>query len=480
MGASISSNVANAVATVANSVQNNTSATNTQISNCITTYNLDQCIFTGKFTANNLCDIKQTSSQIVSATQKNNVNNTIAQKLAQEAASTVGAFGLGFADANNTVNAFANSYNNIINSVTSSAQQNANTSFNFNCYGSTFDGDTVFNVTSEQNFLSDQVLNQQATNEVINNITQDIRQKATATVQGIAGLILVVLLILAALFFLLRPAISKGMMVLVFVIILIIIIVFVITAYTLRWPPFFNPPTQCIGTQASVGGCSNDYQCINISPQTVAINNPPLRYNYPIIGQGDQTVDPQNAFVPGMLQMDISLQGGWTDKAYNYFNENLVPLGVPNPLYHAGQDSSGNNIYRTNVNGDPNKQNDIGWQGYINVRDASGNDVNAGYARLVLAHDLGFDTYARIHPYEQCYLNGRLTSSGCYTFNPHTMPPNLQVAVNGGGTISGDFGVCNTPSYQIQKYTFNGLLIIGIIILILIIIFAWRLVKSNK
>lgn len=478
MGASVSSNIANAVASVANSVQNNTSATNNQISNCTTTYHLDQCTFTGKFQADNLCRIRQTSNQIVSATQKNNVDNTVSQKLAQEATSTVGALGLGYANANNTVNVFANSYNDIINTVTSAANQNVNTNFFFGCYGSQFNGDTVFNVTSDQNFLSEQVLSQQATNAVINNISQDITQKATATVEGIGGLILVFLLILVALFFLVKPSFGKSTAILVFVIIIIIIIIFIITAYVLQLPPFFNPPIECVNTPAAVGGCPGNNQCINQVKNTVSINNPPLKYSYPIIGQGDQTVDPQNSFVPGLLQMDISLQGGWTDKAYNYFNENLVPQGVPNPLYLSGKDASGNNTYRTNINGDPNKSGDVGWQGYINVRDANGNDVNAANARLILARDLSLDNYTIIKPYEKCYLNGQLTSTGCYVFNPNTMPPNLQVAVKGGGTVTGDFGVCDTSTYRLQKYTVNGLVIIGIIILLLIILFIWKMTRK--
>lgn len=468
MGGALSSNVATAVTNISNSVQNETEANSDQTASCITTYNLDQCHFKGNFKASNLCDIKETSTQIISSVQKNNVDNTISQQLAQTAAATVGTLGIGFADANNAANVYANSYNSLINAVTGSAQQNANTNFNFNCYGSDIDGDTIFDVKSSQTFLSDQVLKQNVQNQITNNVSQSITQTATATVEGISGLLLVLLLVIALIIWILfKPLqVAMGSRIVIIVIISVVIIALILMAYYLQWPPLFNPPVSCIATQAAIGGCPNDKNCVSSGPETITLKAPPLRYAYPIIGQGDVTVDPQNTYVPGLLQMDISAKGGWTDRAYNYFKNNSNFNGLPNPLYISGQDKNGNNIYKTNVNGDPNNPNDKGWQGYI-----SASDQNAGNGRLVLAHDLSLDTYARIWPFEQCYLNGKLTSTGCYQFNPSTMPPNPQVAVTVGGTITGPFGICDNTS---QKVIRIACIVFIIILLIIFIILAFR------
>jgi len=459
MGASISSNVVNAVSAIATSVQTNANASSAQNASCVQKINLNGCIIKGNLDVNASCNVIETSKNVINQIAQNNLNSSISQKLAQTAASTTGSLGLGFADANNTANVFANSYDSIVNSVSSSVNQNADSMFDFECRNSTIYGDAILGVSSDQQFLSDQILKQLTKNDVLQNISQDVTQKATATVAGITSfLIALAVLIVAIGWVLFKPLeIAMGSKILVITIVILCILGIIISMYLWSLPPFFNPPTSCLAVNARVGTCSGNVQCVSPTKQSIRVTKPPLRYAFNIIGQGDTTVDPQNAFVPGLLQMAISNRGGWTADAYNHFQSDPKFKGIPNPLLQQGSK------YITNVGA---------WQLYIN------DPHNAATARFILANDLQLDTYARIFDYEQCMINGQVNSgSGCYTFVPDTMPPDLQLAVQSGGTITGQFGICDTTTQRIQKYLRIG----GIALLvILLIIFVVVMAKSSR
>lgn len=464
MGAAVSSNIVNAVTTVTSSVQNQTSANSTQTNACVNNINLDGCVIDGNLTINESCNIIATSQNIISQITSNNLNSTVSQKLAQEAASTVGALGLGFAEATNTANAFVNSASNIVNSVSSSAHQNASSISNFNCSGGTIiNGNTIFNISNDQNFLSQQVLQNQSTNQIVQNISQDVTQKATATVQGMAGLIIAFAILIAAVgWVLLKPLqIATSSKILVIFIVILIIISILTLMYVKQWPPFFRPPTSCIGVKANVGGCGTN-DCVDTSVQTITIPAAPIRYSFDIIGQND--ADP-GSFKPGLLQMSISKHGGWGSPdasgqgggqaAYDYFASAPEFAGLPNPLVKNG------NAWETNISG-PN-----GWQTYIS------NPQNAGHARFVLATDLQLETYARIFPYEECIINGKVYSDDthCYNFVPNVAVNNVQFAVNSGGQITGQFGYCNTPLYRIRNIVkIGGLVLIALLIIVFIVV----------
>ena len=463
MGASVSSNVVNAVSKVASQVQTDTTASSSQTASCVSKIKLNRCVVKGNLDVNSSCNVMETSNNILTQIAQNNLNSSISQKLAQEAASTVGTLGIGFADANNTANVFASSYDSIVNSVSSSALQNANSIFDFECRNGTIYGDVKLGVSSDQNFLSDQILKNDAVNKVVQNISQDVSQKATATVSGIAGFIIALAILLAAigwvLFKPLEIAMSNKFLIITIIILAIVGIAVLMFLYSL--PPFFNKPTTCISAQAIVGGCSGDSQCVSPSTQTIRILKPPMRYAFNIIGQGDTTVDPGNSFVPGMLQMAIAYRGGWTQNTYNHFASDPKFAGLPNPLLQQGA------TYITNVEK---------WQPYIN------DDHNAANARFILATDLQMDTYSRMFDYEKCSVNGQVYSdTTCYKFVPDVMPPDLQLAVANGGTITGQFGSCNTPNYRLQKYfRIGGISLLVILLIVFVIVILKSTGKKSK
>jgi energy-coupling factor transporter transmembrane protein EcfT len=462
MGA-VSSNIVNAVESVTNSIQSTSSATTNEIATCTANINLNQCDFKEKAIINDVCTVTQTSNNIVNAIRNDNLNNTLSQKLAQEAASTVGALGLGFAEATNTANVFANSTNAIANSVTTTANQSANSNFNFNCFGGNFEGGLELNIQNKDDFLSTQVLKDQEVNNVINNISQDITQKATATVAGLTGLIIALAILIGVIgWVLFRPLeVAFRSQVFVLILFILIIIAIVITMYYFNAPPFFNPPITCIPIQSSIGKCASNIECVLPQKATISVPSAPLRYAYNIIGQGDTTFDPTNNFVPGLLQMAIAGRGGWatapdgSNVAHNYFDTDpKKPANMPNPLYKDG------NVWRTNIAGDN------GWAAYIQ------NPDNAATARFYLANDLGLDTYAIINENEQCLINGEVKTgyTDCYQFKPDTIPPNLQNAIKTGGTVTGQFGSCNTNLYKTQRWLRIGALILLIIVIILFVL----------
>ena len=458
MGVASSSNVTNAVANVLNQVQNSTAADTTQYTECLNLYSFNRCPVIGNLNIDQTCTVQATATSILSQQANNNLNNNISQQLSQTAASVVGSLGLGYASANNTANVYAGSTNQIVNAVTSSVKQDAVFVTQFDCTDSPITGTINLGINNASTFLSDQVLNNSSTTQIVNNISQDITQKATATVEGIAAaLIALAVLIVAIGWFIFRPlqlALGNKFIVIGLVVLLILIIVLVM--YVQQLPPFFNPPEQCIIARAAIGGCDPSVDCISGTTQSVRLPQAPMRYAYNIIGQGDSTVDPDNEFVPGLLQMTISRNGGWTDAGYTYFEQNLVPLGLPNGLVQSG------NSYVTD---EPT------WRTFLS------DPQQAADARFYLARDLQIDTYARIFsggapgiPTEKCTINGvEHSDSTCYTFTPDTTPTNLLSAVTSGGTVTGAFGVCNTPLYRIQSgLKIGAVVLLGLFIVLMI------------
>lgn len=468
MGGAFSSNVVNAIENVSNSIQTSSQATSNQKTTCLSSVHLNHCVISGNLEVQNICDVIATSNQILHQMTKSNLKSTIAQNLLQQAQSLVGAAGIGYASATNAANAFVNSYNAIINTVSAVSNQNALSVSQLDCNYSTINGNVMFGVTNSFNFLSQQMIQQQAVNDIVSNVTQTVSQTASATVEGLTGLIIALAILIVAIgYVLFRPVgmvlSNKFIMV---TIITIVIAAILVTLFLLQAPPFFNPPTLCAPTAAGVGSCSGQDQCINPSKQSVAIVKPPLRYTYNIFGTGDVSLgqDPNN-FTPGLLQLTISKFGGWTQQGFDnlqqYFsNPSLSATQAqppPNPLV-----LNSSNQYVTNI---PE------WNIFVNQTG------NVGRARFLLCKALEIDTTVYILPTEQCYVNGQVISpdpATCYQFIPSGPKPTdggLINAIATGGSVTGMFGVCNTPTYRLQQFMKKGGVLIPIVLFIIIVLF---------
>ena len=471
MGGAFSSNVVNAIETVSNSIQTASGGTSQQQYLCSTRIDFNHVVINGPLNISSICDVVATSEQIISQMTSSNLKSTISQNLLQQAQSLVGAAGIGYASANNAANAFVNSYNAIINTVTAVSTQNASSFNTFTCNYCVLNGGVTFGVTNSANFLSQQLIRQQAINDIVSNVTQSVSQTASATVQGLTGLILALaILIIAIGYVLFRPIgmilTNKFIMV---TIITLVILAILATLFLLQAPPLFNPPTLCTPSESGIGSCSGQTQCINPTKQTVAISAPPLRYTYNIIGIGDPTIgeDPAN-FKPGLLQLTISKFGGWTQQGYTalqqYFSNPSLSAteGQPPPNPLVPVPNTNPQAYATNA---------AAWNTFLGIQG------NVGRARFLLCKALDIDTTVYILPTEKCYVNGQVISPNpdtCYQFTPSGPKPtdkDLVNAVATGGVVIGMFGVCNSPTYRLQAFMKSGGFLIPAGLFIVIVLF---------
>lgn len=357
MGASQSKNVASAVTEVTNSISQSTSADQSQIDIISQKINTANCSFTaGKdFNINLFASSSQESTQILEALQDSQVQNDIAQKMAQEAISKVGPLAVGFSQATNDISTFAQAKNVVVNAVRATSQQMAIGDQEFNCENSTFNiGGTInWNFSSEADFLSKQTVNNNQVTDLVNTITQDISQKATASVVGFGGSLIAIAILIAAIgYAVAKPLSSASGKILVSSLVLITLVIIISLMYLYNTPPFFQKPIDC-SPYSPIGGCSDTLQCVDVNPQKMTyVKNPPLRYLNSLVGGGGPSSST-------LLYMIISSSPdepnmGYTYNRYNYFKDpnpdknnrwnfdtfwnndslypNMKPEQLPNPL----------------------------------------------------------------------------------------------------------------------------------------------------
>lgn len=471
MGVATSKNIANAIENVVNTIQNSSTASSDQQNKCSQSFRARNCVFKGAFDVKTTCQVAMTSKNISDQLSENQLQSTIAQNLLQEAKSAVGAAGLGYADANNTINAMINSTNNISSIVQSISKQNHSSAFNFDCDHSVFDGDVSFGISSVSNFLSDQVAEQKSFNNLVSNVSQSISQKATSEISGLAGLILAIAVLLVAIgYVVFKPAgmllSNKYIMVTVISLILVSIGVFL---YLQSLPPLFNPPTQCVGggsCGSNLGGTPID--CVDYTSSTSKITSPPPRYSYDIVGYDGTipTLYGGGGSNPGLLQLLISNNGGWAKPTpkmttqwpsllTNYPLDGKVP---PSPLTFNGSS------YITNY---------TEWSAYASS--------SPYLARFILCDLLGMDTSIYVDPTELCNIGGKIGvassfGSVAYKFTPDSKTDPSRAY--SGGVVEGNFGKCNNGSYKLQKvmnpWGYIGLSIVMVGIIVFLILYNRR------
>jgi hypothetical protein len=348
MGAAESKNVAEAVADVTNSVSQSTQADSTQVDQISNNISLSGCQIFGNLDVNAVSTSLVTNQQILKASQNTNLKNNIQQQMLQSASSKVGAMGIGYATASNAVSTMVNDTNTIVNAMAASASQYALTDNNFTCDNSVIRGNVKINFTDNKKFLSSQTLDNQQVSDIVNDVTQKVSQKATATVEGLGGLLIAIALIITAIGYTLTKPFTTGPLKLVLLLIIIFIVgALMTTAYMKSLPPFFSKPSQCIaGSRMGLG----DAECINMEHGVIEMEKPPLRYAYGLLPDDDSLSQ------GNMLQMAISMASGnspgspmTNNGGYNMrtkatldgkiagFDDLAKNIGIPNipnPLYN--------------------------------------------------------------------------------------------------------------------------------------------------
>lgn len=364
MGAAQTSNVSNAVTNLSNFVSNSTTANANQVSEIAQSTVIDDCTIqlSGDFNVNSSASLMETNNQIVGSQQDANLSNNIQQQMLQEATSKVGFAGIGFANANNSSNELINSTTQITNSMNVSANQYSNVDQNFTCQRSTIIADNMnIGFYSNSDFLSSQTLNNTQTAKIVNDITQKVTQKATATVEGIGGLLLALLLILAVIIYGLGKPLSSGAgKVAVGISLVVLLAGIVVTMYLRNTSPFFSEPSNCINHSAIGMGTGSDIpDCTDMTDQKINLGSPPIKYIYPILPgvysqSGGNLVQMAIAQASGQSKSDSGPNGGYrADTFLNLaskiaqYDTLATKLGIdniPNPLTIPTPDQTKTNL----------------------------------------------------------------------------------------------------------------------------------------
>lgn len=362
MGAAESKNVSSSVTKLSNTIQQSTKADTTQVNNLTMATDFTNCTIKldGDLNVTKTADLMVSNSQIAEAKQDANLQNNVAQTALQEAKSTVGALGVGYASASNAASQLVDVSNQITNNLFVSAGQFSNTSQTFTCNNSFIQARNLnIDFKSKADFLSQQALKNEQIAKVTNDITQTIDQKATATIEGLTGLLLMILLIICVIVYVIfKPLDSGAGKILMVAIIFCIIVGVIVWMWATGQPPLFGKPDQCISSSKT--GVAEGDKCKNISTGEIEISNPPLRYSYPVFQIGGvNLVQMAIAKVSGVSEQNAAgiNNGGYNinvmnklqnliDSNYSKYVSDLNEIGIippdkiPNPLMNPQQDNN--------------------------------------------------------------------------------------------------------------------------------------------
>lgn len=364
MGAAESSNVAEAVTTVSTSVNQNTTANASQVQQINQQWTNNGCDIKvgGNFTVKDVAGESVKNTQIITAKQDANVKNNIQQLMAQEAASKVGFLGIGYASAHNSASTFCNSSTAITQAMSAAAEQFTSVNQSWTCNNGYIDigGNYDVEFTSNGSYLSEQTLSNTQVATVVNDITQSIKQKASATVEGVGSLLFLLLLGIAMVIYALGKPLASGSGKMAITIGAMFGITILITfMYVRKTPPLFAEPQECVKGSAIGKSKDDNSQCINLQTKDLPLSAPPLKYQFPLLPGGQCSGD----VCGNMLQMAIAGMASSISGQAGLYGDNagyridvmqlwdssimtgdqvqqaIAAIGVtapPNPLYNPG------------------------------------------------------------------------------------------------------------------------------------------------
>ena len=286
MGGVNTKNVSEAVSNVMNYVQQSTTADADAVSSIENIINISNCYIELKedFDVQTSATVIQTANQVLVSTQNATVQNDIQQKMVQEATSKLGSLGIGYASATNETSMLCNVTNQIVNDMRASIQQFSTIGNNFTCYNSTIKAKNLnISFSSSSDFLSDQTLNNTQVTDITNQITQESSQKASATVQGLAGFLLALAVLIAACGYALAKPIASSAKVVIIPLVIAVIVIVVVWLYLVKAPPFFSEKIY-VSVNNPAWGSQNCtvVDLAEIQEKVVTLTAPPLKYNFPL------------------------------------------------------------------------------------------------------------------------------------------------------------------------------------------------------
>ena len=281
MGAATSSNVAEASSNVSTTIKQSTVVNAAQAAEQAQSVQIYKCFIKlkGDFNTKFSAEIGLRNNQIATVNSQATLTNTVAQSVLQQAMSKIGSMGVGYASAQNNVSMFCNITNKVLNEVSAITNQWGKSSQTWSCDQSTIIARNInIDFSSAIDFYNSQILKNTQIANVTNDIKQTVKQTASATVEGLAGFLIAIAVVIAAMGY----SVSKGLGPIAPLITFVIVATIVALSVLNKWPPFFDEPLTCpahIGESVFPQTCG---KCINFATTTVRIDNPPVRYIYPL------------------------------------------------------------------------------------------------------------------------------------------------------------------------------------------------------
>lgn len=301
MGAAQSSNVSDIASSLSNTIKNSTEVNSQQINKVKTDIDFKDCIvksgakiFIDLYTQSTL-----RSKQLAEVDNTNSLANTIAQEALQKAMSKIGSLGIGYANASNYCNMTSSINNDVINTISQTSTQINDNRSSFYCDGSEFisEDDFILSFTTIVNMYQHNILNNSNLNEIKNEVSQSIKQTASATVEGPAAALLALAVLIIAVGWSYSEVVTSeagAAKPLITLAIVGIIGVLIFLAWYNSWWPFFNKLIPCSGSTQIGAPKSKCDNCINTKLQIIDVKNCPIKFNYPLF---DKSV------ISGLTQM---------------------------------------------------------------------------------------------------------------------------------------------------------------------------------
>lgn len=522
MGGAVSKNTAQAVSNIVNSVTIDTvgDISNAQItSNGIlikgTTIKLSKDL-----NVINVAKNIYTSKQLATQLQNSQIKNDISQKMLQEAMSTVGALGVGFASATNNASVFASASNQVKNSLSATVSNFAS----FDTTTTIINSDiTARNINisnlSDSNYITDQTIKNDQISDIDNKISQDISQKASATVQGLTGVLLALALLIGVIAYsLTKPLNTSAVKIIISGALVIGIIILFIWLYTISAPPIFSEPiivSQYIPFPQN-GNCKFDV--VDNKMRILKLKDPPLKYLYNIYIVDDKTLGCLLTLACSKAVDKTTPNLGYNLLAYDNLNKNKIDEKF-SEIRNKFTPNLPNlpNLFQTNDNGvnddkyyvDKGKIVDsfekaikitkdspanipldqiVAFPNISGFKDYCKDPIQANYCRFVLCDYLGIPNYYFINDNDPIQsINDAskydLAKNIDDKYKIKIIKYNSFLAsdkMTGGSEISGYFGICNSNQYKITQNFKKWGFYIFILLIIGIILFIFLKKPKNK
>lgn len=320
MGASVSTNTAQAMADVSNSISNSTTASNTNIVGQSNKFIASGCNITaeGDINIKQTANVAATNKQVASGMSNSDVKNDIQQKMMQEAMSSVGSMGIGYANASNSASMFASSTTDVVNTVKTEATQISNLSNNVTCTDSVIRAGNNININQglDANFLSDQVVKSDNITKIANTISQVAQQKATAKVAGLAGFILALAVLVLAVGYSYAKAVTAGagvVKILIIVVVLLILGIILVVMYLYKAPPLFDDLPVCSPNFSYGTGNKKCTDCVEHKQQELSLEHTPMKYIFTLT----TTPSGDSGLTGSLLEMIVAAQTSSDDMKVN-------------------------------------------------------------------------------------------------------------------------------------------------------------------